>query len=123
MNRYALTLLLGLSVVAVQAKTPAPAEAQVPATAATPAAPATAATPVAAAGETTVITPANTAKPELDPGCVRESGTRIKKRDKKGCTGAPGSSYSRADIDRTGAVDTADAIRKLSPSATVSRGN
>ena len=117
MKRIAFALLLGLAPFAAQAQSPASAEPATPATTATPA------TPVAVATETTVVTPAETAKAELDPGCVRESGTRLKKRDKKGCTGAPGSSYSRADIDRTGAVDTADAIRKLSPSATVSRGN
>lgn len=75
-----------------------------------------------AAAETTVITPDAAAVPARDTGCVRATGTRIDKRDKNGCTGAPGESYSREDIDRTGAVDTADALRKLSPRATVRRG-
>ena len=106
MKRLALTLLLGLSAFAVQAQDPAPAQE---------------AAPAVAAEEATVITPADTAK--LDNGCVRETGTRLKRRDQRGCTGSPGQSYSRADIDATGAVDTADAIRKLSPRATVSRGH
>lgn len=122
MKRLASVLLLGLSAFAVQAQSPTPAEPAPTATQAAVAGETQAATPALAAGEPVAASP-EAAKPMLDPGCVRESGTRIKKRDKKGCTGAPGSSYSRADIDRTGAVDTADAIRKLSPSATVSRGN
>lgn len=122
MKRLAPILLLGLSAFAVQAQTPTPAEPAQPAAQAAVAGEAQATTPAVAAGEPVAASPEAT-KPMLDPGCVRESGTRIKKRDKKGCTGAPGTSYSRADIDRTGAVDTADAIRKLSTSATVSRGN
>jgi hypothetical protein len=106
MKRLALSLLLALSAFAVQAQVPVPAEE---------------AAPAHAAEEATVITPADTAK--LDNGCVRETGTRLKRRDQRGCTGSPGQSYSRADIDATGAVDTADAIRKLSPRATVSRGH
>ena len=121
MKHIALVLLLGLSAVAAQAQTPTPAEPAQPAVQTSAAGEAQIATPAVAAGE--AAAPADASKPMLDPGCVRESGTRLKKRDKKGCTGAPGTSYSRADIDRTGAVDTADAIRKLSPSATVSRGN
>ena len=107
MKRLALTLLLGLSAFAVQAQT-APAEE---------------AAPVAVAEETTVITPADTAKPVRDNGCVRETGTKLKRRDANGCVGVPGQSYSRADIDATGAIDTADAVRKLSPRANVSRGH
>lgn len=135
MKRLAPMLLLVFSAFAVQAQSPAPAEpaqpaaqaeiageAQVAATSSA-AGEAQAATPAAVAGDASVATPGEAAKPGLDPGCVRESGTRLKKRDKKGCTGAPGTSYSRADIDRTGAVDTADAVRKLSTSGTVRRGN
>lgn len=106
MKRTALALLLGLSAFAVQAQSPAaPVEATGP------------------AAETKVITGDNIAKAAHDNGCIRETGTRLKRRDAKGCTGAPGESYSRADIDRTGAVDTADALRRLSPRVTVGRGN
>lgn len=75
-----------------------------------------------AASETTVVTPDPQAAAPRDNGCIRETGTRIDKRDKNGCTGAPGQSYSREDIDRTGATDTGEAIRRLSPRATVHRG-
>lgn len=108
MKRLTLTLLLGLSAFAVQAQTAPPAEE---------------AASVAASEETTVITPADTAKPVRDNGCVRETGTKLKRRDANGCVGVPGQSYSRADIDATGAIDTADAVRKLSPRANVSRGH
>ena len=110
MKRLALTVLLGLSAFAVQAQSPAPAEASEPAATAEPAEPAN-----LAADET--------AKPRPDNGCVRETGTRLKRRDGNGCVGVPGQSYSRADIEATGAIDTADAVRKLSPYASVSRGH
>ena len=54
-----------------------------------------------------------------DRRCIRATGTRLAARDEDGCTALPGESYDRDDIDRTGAVDTADAIRRLSPSATL----
>ena len=55
----------------------------------------------------------------VERGCIRETGTRIDARDEDGCTGAPGESFDRDDIDRTGATDTADALRKLSPKVTI----
>lgn len=70
------------------------------------------------ADDTVLISAAGT---DIDKRCVRETGTRTPKRDKDGCNGRPGESYDREQIDRTGAVDTADAIRKLSPAATVRR--
>lgn len=95
---------------------------------------------VATTGSATTATKVDTVKPAAekeivisasaadtvvvrDTGCVRDSGTHLARRDKNGCTGAPGQSISRTEIDRSGATDTADAIRKLSPSATVRRGN
>ena len=62
-----------------------------------------------------------------DHTCLRQTGSRIiasanaradarKDKAKRQCTGAPGRSYSREDIDRTGAVDLADALRRLDPS-------
>jgi hypothetical protein len=105
MMRAAIALLFCLSAFAAQAQPPAtePEAAQ------------------PAAEEATVITSEDAAKP--DTRCVRDTGTRLATRDDKGCTGAPGDSYSREDIDRSGATDTADALRKLSPRATVRRGN
>jgi hypothetical protein len=48
--------------------------------------------------------------------CVQETGSRIKRRDARGCNGEPGRSYDRDDLDRTGAIDAADALRRLDPS-------
>lgn len=102
MNRFAIALVLGFAALSVQAQSePAPEPA---------------------AGETIVVRNDASAGPAPDAGCIRESGTLLRKRDKKGCTGAPGQSYGRDQIDRTGAIDTGDAIRKLSPSASLRRG-
>lgn len=80
------------------------------------------AAPPVEAAETIVVTPDESKAAPRDKGCIRATGTRTAKRDRKGCTGAAGQSYSREDIDRTGATDLGDALRRLSPSATVSRG-
>ena len=68
------------------------------------------------------------AKPEIDRNCLRQTGSRIVARgnatrsasdltDKHGkrCVAASGRVYSREDIERTGEVDLADALRKLDP--------
>jgi hypothetical protein len=109
MKRAAIALLFGLSAFAVQAELPAAAPEAAPGAA------------QAAEEETTVISADAIAA--RDTGCVRDTGTRIAKRDEKGCTGAPGNSFNRDDIDRSGAVTTAEAVRKLSPRASVQRGN
>ncbi|MGH8078078.1 MAG: hypothetical protein ACREPE_12240 [Lysobacter sp.] len=68
------------------------------------------------------------AKPEIDRNCLKHTGSRIVARynaqrtarasgDKtKRCVGAFGRVYSREDLDSTGEVDIADALRKLDPS-------
>jgi len=104
-KKFAIALALGLFAAAAHAQSDVAAVQAAP-----------------ASTETTVISPDAAATQPPEKGCVRESGTLIDKRDKNGCTGAPGQSYSREDIDRTGAIDTGDAIRKLSPRATVRRG-
>ena len=53
-----------------------------------------------------------------DPGCLRSTGSLIPPRPGK-CLPVAGRSYSREDIRRTGAVDTADALRMLDPSVTM----
>lgn len=68
------------------------------------------------------------AKPQIDRNCLHQTGSRIVARDntprsarersnKPGqrCVAANGRVYSRADLDRTGEVDIADALRKLDP--------
>lgn len=103
MKRLTLALMLSLAAVAAQAQaqeTQAVAQTQ------------------AVAEETTVITadaPAQ-AKAETKANCVRETGSRIKRRDAKGCNGQPGRTYDRDDLEKAGAVDTADALRRLDPS-------
>ena len=70
----------------------------------------------------------STAKPQIDRNCLRQTGSRIVSRgnatrsasdltDKQGkrCIAAHGRVYSREDLDRTGEVDLADALRKLDP--------
>jgi hypothetical protein len=47
-------------------------------------------------------------------GCVQDTGSRIKQ--KPGDCRGPGRSYSRDELDRTGAIDTAEALKRLDPS-------
>lgn len=55
--------------------------------------------------------------PRAERNCIRHTGTRMKVRDRDGCIAiAPGRSYSRDDIERTGETDVADALRRLDPS-------
>lgn len=54
---------------------------------------------------------------ETTPSCVSSTASRIPSKD---CA-APGRAYSGEDIQRTGAPTTADALRMLDPSITVSR--
>lgn len=56
-----------------------------------------------------------------DRFCVRDTGTRIKHRGHRECLAVNGRSYSRDDIDRTGAVDLADALQRLDPSISMRR--
>jgi hypothetical protein len=51
-------------------------------------------------------------------GCVRQTGTRIKRRDTP-CQA--GRSYDRDAIDRTGANSVADALQRLDPSVRIHR--
>jgi hypothetical protein len=48
------------------------------------------------------------------PNCVKETGTRIQAPDDK-CANLPGAAYSQDDLQRTGEIDTAAALRKLDP--------
>ena len=58
------------------------------------------------------------AKDEIaDRNCLKHTGSRVIRADSKGrkCANATGRAYNRDDIDRTGAVDLQDAIRRLDP--------
>lgn len=50
-----------------------------------------------------------------DRNCIRHTGSRIKTKDKDRCLPVAGRSYSREDIDATGATDVADALSRLDP--------
>jgi len=45
--------------------------------------------------------------------CIKDTGSRIK--SKEGDCRGPGRTYSRDDLDRTGEINAADALRKLDP--------
>lgn len=115
MKRLALSLLLTLSAFAVQAQSPA-------APAADPAASAPADTAVPARDGATPAD-ADTASADAlaaadkasERNCVRETGSRIKRRDRDGCNGQPGESYTGDELRRTGASNPAEALRLLSP--------
>ncbi|KRB06638.1 hypothetical protein [Lysobacter sp. Root690] len=60
-------------------------------------------------------TQAQPAKKKLsDAYCLRQTGSRIQSKAKQDCA-AHGRSYSRDDINGTGEVDVASALRKLDP--------
>jgi len=109
MKRLALTAtLLGLAF-AASAQTAAP-------TAAEPADPQT--TDAAPADASAKQGKADAKKDELaDRNCLKYTGSRLIRADSKGrkCANATGRSYSKDDIDRTGALDLRDAIRRLDP--------
>ena len=92
----------------------------------------------AASAQTAVDAPAQPAEPQVaaadaaapdateqsatrelnDRNCLKNTGTRITPRaDRNGrkCANVVGRAYSRDDLDRTGAVDLADALRRLDP--------
>lgn len=105
--------LLGLAFAAV-AQTPAPAPVE-------PVAPQAAAAPVndAAATAQPALKDELTKKDDVtDRSCLKETGSRLAPRpDSKGrkCVNATGRSYTKEDVDRTGAIDLKDALRRLDP--------
>jgi non-ribosomal peptide synthetase component E (peptide arylation enzyme) len=56
----------------------------------------------------------NAAAKEQPFNCVRDTGTRVKRTDDQ-CVNVAGRSWSKDDIDRTGQVNTAEALRQLDP--------
>lgn len=131
MNRTVLTLLLALSPLALHAQSPAPTDPSLenarPATA-TPATDAgiapgtegatergTATEAVAEAATSTETEAEPVADAAHDRRCLRDTGTRIQRRDRAGCNHAIGESYTGEELRRTGATTTAEALRLLSP--------
>ena len=70
------------------------------------------------AEETVEITGDSEQAVVYEKDCVRHTGTRIRRPDKDGCNGQPGVSYSRSDIDATGAMTAAEALDRLDPRIT-----
>jgi hypothetical protein len=57
---------------------------------------------------------ANAAGQKTDVACVNETGSRIKQ--KPGECISNGRTYSQEELERTGSIDTAEALRRLDPS-------
>jgi hypothetical protein len=99
MKRLIPILLFGLSAPLAHAESPAPnAEATPP------------------AEEMVMITPDGSEETGAQARCLRETGTRIKRRDGDGCLASPGRSYSRDELQRTGALTLGEALHRLEPS-------
>jgi hypothetical protein len=64
-------------------------------------------------GEAKLASSTPKAKADASEFCVRETGSRIKP-SKDQCLQS-GRTYTRDDLDRTGATDAADALRRLDP--------
>lgn len=60
-----------------------------------------------------------TEEPLSERYCLRETGSRIvahqNAKGQKRCNGMPGRAYTREDIERTGQINIADALRMLDP--------
>ena len=111
MKRLALTAALVGLAFAASAQTAAPAATD-------SVAPQTATAPAETTDEASASQNKATAKDEAaDRNCLKHTGSRLIRADSKGrkCAVATGRAYNRDDIDRTGAVDLRDAIRRLDP--------
>jgi hypothetical protein len=109
MKRLVLTAALLVLAFAASAQTAAPAPVE-------PADPQT--TDTASAETSAKHDKADAKKDELaGRNCLQYTGSRLIRADSKGrkCANATGRSYSKEDIDRTGAVDLLDALRRLDP--------
>ncbi|MDR7134757.1 hypothetical protein J2X06_001966 [Lysobacter niastensis] len=63
-------------------------------------------------------------KKPFNRNCLRETGSRIRAIDpvtgKRTCIAEPGNAYSKDDLNSTGQVDIAKALRQLDPAVSVS---
>lgn len=107
MNRLVITLVLSAFALGASAQTPAP-DAAVQAQ--------------NNSADVTVVTGDKDKEKINDRYCLRETGSHIVSKHKKSCiSSANGTAYNRDDIDRTGATDLAEALRRLSPSVSIQR--
>lgn len=74
--------------------------------------------PTATEGKLTVEQPETVAQRS---NCITQTGSRLKSKDKNGCNGLPGRSYTKADIDLTGATTLAEALQRLDPAISLGR--
>lgn len=49
------------------------------------------------------------------PQCVVDTSSRIKRPPDKPCSATPGTTYTQQDIENTGRLNTAEALRQLDP--------
>lgn len=68
----------------------------------------------ACASSPTAPADASKAAARTDPNCLRETGTRVPPKPGH-CVIASGRSYTREDLDRTGAATLGAALRRLHP--------
>ena len=74
-------------------------------------------------GRVEAITPVTPEQKSADAFCLRETGSHLSSYKNKPhgdraveCATQPGRVYTREDLDRTGAISTKDALRRLDPS-------
>jgi hypothetical protein len=51
----------------------------------------------------------------VDPTCVKDTGTRIKRSENQPCSTQPGRTYTQRELQDTGRFDMAEALRTLDP--------
>jgi outer membrane cobalamin receptor len=52
---------------------------------------------------------------DTHPHCLQHTGSRIKPSEDRPCINAAGQVISREQIEQTGAIDTAEALRRITP--------
>jgi hypothetical protein len=55
------------------------------------------------------------AVPSPDSHCVVDTASRIKRPADKACSATPGTTYSQEELQNTGRINTAEALRQLDP--------
>ena len=80
-------------------------------------------TPASAGAQAKTEAPMTAEQKSAEAFCLRQTGSHLRSVTAKPhneraveCANAPGRVYTREDIERTGAINTADAIRRLDPS-------
>ncbi len=51
----------------------------------------------------------------VDTHCVADTASRIKRPADKPCGATPGTTYTQRDLENTGRIDTAEALKQLDP--------